>query len=119
MKYDSILPNHATGLRKTYLPKVDRLIEDFKEFVGIPNVYFESPEKIKMSYPCVRFCRRRFEPNYANNKIYLNFESFEATLIYRDPDSQFPSRMLMLPYCRHDRHYTANNLSHDVFVIYL
>lgn len=101
------------------LPHVDAFIRTLKEDIGISNVYFEPPENYKMRYPCVRFQRRRYEPTRADNGVYVLYESFDVVLIYREPDSPLPARMMTLPMCQHDRHYTANNLSHDAFVVYL
>lgn len=97
---------------------VEELIAHFKMVVGIPNVYYEPPENTKMKYPCVRFQRRRFSSQSADNINYIVHEQFEATLIYKSPDSPLPRRLLMsTPMCSHDRHYTADNLSHDVYII--
>lgn len=98
--------------------KVEELIDHFKRVVGIPNVYYEPPENTKMKYPCVRFQRRRFSTQQADNINYIVNEQFEATLIYKAPDSPLPKRLLInTPMCSHDRHYTADNLSHDVYII--
>lgn len=98
--------------------QVEELINHFKTVVGIPNIYYEPPEDVKMKYPCVRFQRRRFATQQADNVNYIVHEQFEATLIYKAPDSPLPRRLLMsTPMCSHDRHYTASNLSHDVYII--
>lgn len=98
--------------------QVEELINHFKTVVGIPNVYYEPPEDVKMKYPCVRFQRRRFATQQADNINYIVHEQFEATLIYKAPDSPLPRRLLMsTSMCSHDRHYTAANLSHDVYII--
>lgn len=98
---------------------IDDLIYKLKHVVGVPNVYYEPPENFKMKYPCVRFQRKRFETSPADNRNYIINESVEAVLIYRTPDSPLPRRMLEIPQCAHDRHYTADNLSHDVYTIYI
>lgn len=98
---------------------VNRLIRIMKEDIGVPNVYYEPPPGTKMRYPCVRFQRNRFDTFRADNLVYKLNESFQVILIYSEPDSPFPAMIAMLPLCRHDRHYTADNLSHDVYTIYI
>ena len=66
---------------------------------GDTHVYFDPPMDIKMKYDAYR-------------------TPYEVIVIYKNPDSDYVSKLLSLPYCSHDRHYTANNLYHDVFTIY-
>lgn len=83
------------------------------------NVYFEPPSNISMSYPCIRYQRSKYDSNFADNIPYIFNEKYEITAIYIDPDSELPKRIAELQSCSHDRHYTANNLSHDVYTITL
>lgn len=99
--------------------KVNELIRIMREEIEIPHVYYEPPPGTKMRYPCVRFRRNQFAPTWASNRVYHLDESFQLTLIYSDPDSEFPAKIAQLPMCRHDRHYTSDNLSHDVYIIYV
>lgn len=99
----------------SYLELQDR----FEEVLGNTNVYFEPPPGTRMKYPCIRFKRVKFDPRWANNNVYLMNQRFEATLIYKTPNSPLPAKMALLPLCSHDHHYTADNLSHDVYTIYL
>lgn len=90
----------------------------FEEFLGSRNVYFDPPESVKMNYPAIRYSRSNINNTFANNSVYKQDNRYEVTLIYKDPDSDLPSRMSRLPMCRHDRHYVADNLHHDVFTLY-
>lgn len=94
------------------------LMRLFSSIKGIKKVYFEPPPDTKMEYPCVRFHRDSFNSTFADNIPYKVDERYEATLIYPNPDSPLPAYFAKLPMCRHNRHYTANNLSHDVYIIY-
>lgn len=119
MRYSPILPI-VEPTPPANDPAVEKLIRIFKEVCKIPNVYYEPPEKIKMVYPCIRFQRRRFESMRADNRPYIVTQSFDVTLIYREPDSPLPRRVASLPLMiSHDRHYTADNLSHDAYIVYL
>lgn len=83
-----------------------------------PNVYFQPPSTVKMNYPCIVYGRNRIDLRYANNQLYRHMKSYTVTIIDPDPDSEIPEKVLKLPYCRFDRHFTADNLNHDVFNIY-
>lgn len=91
----------------------------FEEVLGNTNVYFEPPPGTIMKYPCVRFRRMNFESAYANNHVYILRQKFEAVLIYKTPNSCLPIKIARLPLCVHIRQYTADNLTHEVYHIYL
>lgn len=85
---------------------------------GDTHVYFDPPMDLKMKYDAIRYKRKKIDKVYANNIAYMYRVPYEVIVIYKNPDSDYVSKMLALPYCEHDRHYTANNLHHDVFTIY-
>lgn len=43
---------------------------------------------------------------------------YELTVIDKNPDSDILDRVASLPMCAFERHYTADNLNHDVYNIY-
>ena len=49
---------------------------------------------------------------------YALHDRYQVTAIYRNPDSEIPSKIALLPMCSHERHYTKENLNHDVFNLY-
>ena len=83
-----------------------------------PNVYFEPPSSVKMTYPAIRYKRANIDRLHANNLPYLIDTAYEVVVIDRDPDSPVAYAVSKLPLCRHNRHYYAENLSHDAFYIY-
>lgn len=95
--------------------KLQALLE---EVLGSKNVYFEPPPNFKMRYPCIRYQRSRYDAQYADNHPYKLSSRYELTFIHKDPDNETVYRIAQLPMCSHDRPYTANNLSHDVFTLY-
>lgn len=103
-------------MRKVLYPDGNDPVEDEDEDF---NVYFEPPPNFQMEYPCIRYKRVRYEPIYANDSPYQLHERFEITAIYYDPDSEIVRNLAMLPMCSHNRHYTSDNLSHDVFILYI
>lgn len=82
------------------------------------NVYFEPPSSVKMKYPAIRYKRSGIDRLHADNEPYLTDTAYDVTVIDRDPDSSVAYAVSQLPLCRHNRHYYADNLSHDVFLIY-
>lgn len=85
---------------------------------GRQNVYFQPPSTLKMVYPCIRYKRDSLSAIHANNLPYRHQTRYQVTVIDSDPDSTIPSAIANLPLCSFDRHYTADNLNHDVFNIY-
>ena len=82
------------------------------------NVYFQPPATLKMNYDCIRYERQKIDSVYADNNPYQLYDRYQLTVIYRDPDSELPRKIALLPMCSHERHYTADNLHHDIFNIY-
>lgn len=88
-----------------------------EELLGSRNVYFQPPASIKMKYPAIVYSRKGILSDRANDSIYRQLPEYELTLIDSDPDSEFIDKILALPYCRFDRHFTSDGLNHDVFSI--
>ena len=88
------------------------------ELLGSRHVYFQPPESIKMEYPSIRYARARLESTHADNRKYLKRVRYTLTFISRKPNDSVVDAIRVLPFCSHDRFYTAENLNHDVFTIY-
>ena len=86
--------------------------------LGSRNVYFQPPETIKLSYPCLIYERGRGVPFHANDDLYDYRKSYLITVIDKDPDSVIPDKLEELRYCTMDRYYEADNLNHWIFTIY-
>ena len=87
--------------------------------LGSQNVYFQPPESIKMKYPCIVYQRSTGDTLYADNKPYRFTMRYSLTLIDKDPDSPFVDKIAMaFPMCRHNRHFTVDNLNHDTYELY-
>jgi hypothetical protein len=82
------------------------------------NVYFQPPSGKDMSYPCIVYERSTIQTEHANNYPYLNSKRYEVTVIDRNPDSEIPDKVAMLPLCSHDRFFAVDNLNHDVFTLF-
>lgn len=82
------------------------------------NVYHDPPESVKMVYPAIRFKRSSIESTYANDAAYSFHDRYEITVIAKETRHPVIEALMRLPMCRHDRHYKASNLNHDVFTLY-
>ena len=98
------------------------LHEEFCEVLGSRNVYFQSPETVKMNYNptgAIRYNLAGKDLKRANNKIYLSTNQYEGVLITRDPDTTIPDMLLArFEMISLGRPYTADNLNHYPFTIY-
>lgn len=88
------------------------------KILGSRNVYFQPPASVKMKYPAIVYERSDIENVFANNDPYMQSLVYDITVIDKDPDSEIVMAVSRLPMCRFDRHFTADNLNHDVFTLY-
>lgn len=91
---------------------------ELEELLGSRNVYYQPPESLKISYPAIVYSRSNINTRFSNNQPYNLKHCYTVTLIDPDPDSLIVDKLAMLPKSNFDRHFTANNLNHDVFTIY-
>lgn len=82
------------------------------------RVYFQPPSNIKMQYPCIVYSRLLMSTKYADDGSYNNRTCYSVIVIDPNPDSEIPGKIGALPLCQFDRHYTADNLNHDVYNIF-
>lgn len=119
--FDPISDNITTKINKKRL----ELHEILRGFISITepdgdsHIYFDPPMGLKMRFPAIRYKRKPISKVYANNAAYALRTPYEIILIDKNPESEYLGKILNLPYCEHDRHYTADNLHHDVFTIYI
>jgi hypothetical protein len=86
--------------------------------LGTRNVYFQPPESIKMQYPCIVYKRSSINTRFADDELYMRKKRYTVTVIDKNPDSEIPDKVASIPMCTFDRHFTSDNLNHDVFLIY-
>lgn len=89
-----------------------------EELLGSKNVYYQSPESIKMKYPAIVYSKSNIESRFANNAAYSFLKRYDLTVIDHMPDNPVIDELLKLPYCSFDRYYKADNLNHDVLTLY-
>jgi hypothetical protein len=82
------------------------------------NVYFQPPPNVVMTYPAVVYNRDYLSSHHADNIPYNRRTRYQITVIDRDPDSLIPDMIAALPMTIFDRHFTTDNLNHDVYNTY-
>lgn len=85
--------------------------------LGSRQVYYQPPESVKMKYPAIVYSRYDIENSSADNIPYKQSHFYQITVVDSDPDSEIVYKVSKLPMCTFDRHYTKDNLNHDVFTI--
>ena len=88
------------------------------ELLGNNHVYYQPPENLKMEYPCIRYSKSNITSRHADNIKYVNKNRYEIMVIDKYPDNAVIEKILELPLSSYDRHYTADNLNHDVIRLY-
>jgi len=92
--------------------------EILADILGSRNVYFQPPESLKLEYPAIIYSRNNIENRFADNDVYLQNHRYQVIVVDKDPDSIFVEAVSKLPTSRFDRHYTSDNLNHDVFTVF-
>lgn len=100
--------------------KLQKILEDVMVNNGKPkNVYFQPPESLKMSYPCIVYHRQYITKIPADNMKYLADRQYRVIYIDRNPISEVIDCLLELPCCRYISHSVVDNLNQDAFEIYI
>lgn len=95
------------------------LHEELCEVLGTRNVYFQSPESVKMKYDAIRYELGEKDLKRANNGVYLSTNRYEGVAISRDPDTDIPDKLIArFKMISLGRPYIADNLNHYPFTLY-
>ena len=95
------------------------LHEELCALLGSRHVYFQPPETVKMTYPAIRYVRDGGAEMRADDKFYKFKRRYTVTVITKDPDQEIGFSILKhFPYCRMERNYIADNLNHEVLLLY-
>jgi hypothetical protein len=93
--------------------QLHELLESF-----VDNVYFQPPTNITLEYPCIVYKRDYAETKYADNTPYDHIVRYMVTVIDRDPDSDIPRQVALMPMSIFNRFFTVDNLNHDVYRVF-
>lgn len=90
-----------------------------QEVLGVDHLYFQPPSGFKMEYDCCVYKVAHRPAKHADNIRYLNLTQYECTLIFRDPDSDLPQKLMAgFQYVEHNRSFAVDHLNHEVFLVY-
>lgn len=94
------------------------LHEKLCELLGSRNVYFQPPESLKITYPCIIYNLSNLENLHANDSVYNTRTHYDLLVIDKSPVSKIPEKINNLPRARFNRFYTSDNLNHYAFGIF-
>ena len=87
--------------------------------LGSKYVYFQPPETLKLTYPCIVYERHDIDNTHADNDVYMEPVKYRVTIIDQNPDSQLVEKMNHFGHnVRFVRHFATEGLNHDIFDIY-
>ena len=86
--------------------------------LGSDYVYYQPPESLKLSYPCIKYKVDDVSRMAADNKAYRFIKKYQLIVISRDPDDPVIMKLLKWQHCSYERQYTSDNLYHDVLTLY-
>lgn len=92
-----------------------KLQEVLEDILGSKNVYFQPPQSIQMSYPCIVYEKVRINTRFADNRPYNLNNVYQLTYIDKNPDSDMPTKIAQLPQCVFERAYDRDNLHYYSF----
>jgi len=88
---------------------------------GVSKLYYQPPESIKITYPCIIYQLNNIDITHANNATYRIKDNYIVTIIDKNPDSKIPENLMKVfpTLCTFNRFYVSDNLNHWVFNLYL
>lgn len=96
-----------------------KLGKGLRKALGSDNVYFQSPESVKMKYPAIRYSLDDIETDNADDMKYSKNRRYSVILMDYDVDSEVVDKILTsFEYCSFDRFYVSDNLNHWVFTLF-
>jgi hypothetical protein len=82
------------------------------------SVYFQPPPNIQITYPAIIYNRDLLYTGFADNTAYASKFRWQITVIDADPDSPLHAKLAAMPLMQFVRHYTSDNLNHDIYNVY-
>ncbi len=85
----------------------------------LPNVYFQPPSTIQMTYPCIVYNKTGKDKQFANDGVYLSRQEYRVMVIDKDPDSVVADNIEeYFEHCAISQYYTVDNLNHTTLNLY-
>lgn len=87
------------------------------DILGSSSVYYNPPESIKMTFPCIVYQLDSLVPVRADNVNYLGYTIYKITVISKQVDHPAVKKILKLPMTRFSTAFTANGFYHYVIIL--
>lgn len=100
------------------MPSRLELQTQLENLLGSRNVYFQPPESLRMKYPAIVYTRDGINNTFAGDEPYVSRRRYSVTVIDEDPDSLIIDKINTLKNCQFNRHFTSDQLHHDVFTLF-
>lgn len=99
--------------------KTDAAVMRLKS-LGIPHVYFNPPESVRLEYPCARFKRSGTYTKNADNRKHAIFDRYDLVYITYDGDDPMVHTILNgFKHIRHASTVSKDGMWNENFVFYL
>lgn len=95
--------------------KLDKLLRDT---LGSNLVYYQSPESVRMEYPCIRYNMAKVPVDYADDRVYLIRARYIVTYITTEPDDEMKEQLVEALQTPVIQIYAADGLYHYVYEVY-
>ena len=100
----------------------DRRLEleaKLRDILGSNNVYFQPPNGAQLHYPCIIYKRDGADSVYADDRTYRYTQEYQIMYIDKSPKNNVVERIIEeFSMVRYGRHYVADNLNHDILLLY-
>lgn len=87
--------------------------------LGIRNVYFQPSESVQIKYPCLIYHLDDIAAEPADDMGYKLNTAYQLVYVTKSPTEQMVHKLAMLPKCTFERFYTADELNHYVYRIFI
>lgn len=87
--------------------------------MGQHKVYFQPPETVKLTYPCIVYNMEPPLQKYADNNTYFAMQKYSGVLIDPEADSSYYPGLLGIEHLRVSRIFRADGLYHFAFDVYI
>ena len=95
------------------------LNRELRNLLPSKYVYYQPPETLKLSYPCIVYQRDFIYTQKADNRNYRLTNRYQLTVIDREEDNPVIYDILNhFQMSEYDRHFVSEGLHHDVITLY-
>jgi hypothetical protein len=89
-----------------------------ESLLGSRNVYYQPDVNIKLKYPCIVYDHDHSDTQFADNAPYSVNHRYLITVIDVNPENPVLDKLIHLPQCLYDRHFSSDGLNHNTFNLY-